>query len=455
MTKKNIIYTLMIVAFGALLSGSCKKWDKHNEITDPNVGKDLFQRIQENTNLSKFAELLVKTGYDKVISSSQNYTVFAPTNAALATIDPAISSDAAKLKLFVANHITNQLQSATVTSPVRLQMLSGKYNNLQTGKFDDATITEANLYAKNGYLHLIDKMVPVLQSAWSFVQADAAMPSKQKTFLLSLTDTSGNNSFLRNVYDLRDERKEFTFFVMVDTAWDAEVNRYKQYFVTGTTDSTTNLASNAVVSDFAVEGVYTQANLPDTILSKSGTKVGIDKNAIVQTIKVSNGIVHIMKKLTVLPKHKFKQYVIQGENYDFSRQDKRSVTYLRDKFNPVTNSDFTDVLVFNHGVAQFYLGYRLRNVPNLKFKAYWVALHDNINSNTGTFQQLLGIGSFASTTLPYITVQPNNYNEVYLGEFTITSFRPLLEVYLTAANSTNADASKITVDYIRLEPVFN
>lgn len=453
--KKNIFCALLFVAFSGLLLSSCEKWDKHNEITDPNVSKDLFQRIQENTNLSKFAELLVKSGYDKVIASSQTYTVFAPTNAALATLDPAIVSDDAKLKAFVANHITNQLQNASVTGEVRVQMISGKYNNLQNGKFDDAAITEANLYAKNGYLHIIDKMVPVLSNAWGFVQADASMPAKQKAFLLSLTDSTGTNAFLRNVYDLRDEKKQFTFFTMVDTAWDSEVNRYKQYFVTGTTDSTANLAANAVVTDFAVEGVYTQASLPDTILSKYGTKVGIDKNAIVQTIKVSNGIVYVMKKLTVLPKHKFRQYVIQGENYDFSRQDKRNVTFFRDKFNPVTNTDFTDVLVFNHDVAQFYLGYRLRNVPNLKFKAYWVALHDNINNNTGTFQQLLAIGTPFATTLPYITVQPNNYNEVYLGEFTITSFRPILDVHLTAANSTNDDANKITVDYIRLEPVLN
>lgn len=451
--KKNIFCALLFVAFSGLLLSSCKKWDKHNEITDPSVGKDLFQRIQENTNLSKFAELLVKTGYDKVIASSQTYTVFAPVNAALATLDPAIIADDAKLKLFVANHITNQLQNANVTSQVRLQMMSGKYNNLQNGKFDDATITEANQYAKNGFLHVIDKMVPVLSTAWGFVQSDASMPAKQKAFLLSLTDSTGTNSFLRNVHDLRDDSKQYTFFVLVDTAWDSEVNKYKQYFVTGTTDSTTNLASNAVVSDFAVEGVYLPANLPDTIFSKFNTKVGIDKNAIVQTIKVSNGIVYVMKKLQVLPKDKFKQYVIQGESYNFSRADRRNVTYFRDKFNPVTNSDFTDVLVFNHDIAQFYLGYTLRNVPNLKFKAYWVALHDNINSNTGTFQQLLGIGTPTATTLPYITVQPNNYNEVYLGEFTLTSFRPFLDIHLTAANSTNDDANKITVDYIRLEPV--
>ena len=82
-----------------------------------------------------------------------------------------------------------------------------------------------------------------------------------------------------------------------------------------------------------------------------------------------------------------------------------------------------------------------------------MAVHDNVNNNTGTFRQLLGIGTPTATSLPYIVVQPNNYNEVYLGEFTLTSFRPALDIHVTADNSTNDDANKITVDYIRLEPV--
>lgn len=440
--KKNIFCVLLLV----LALASCKKWEKHNAITDPNAGKDLFQRIQETPELSKFAALLVKSGYDKVLASSQTFTVFAPADAALAQLDPAIAADDAKLKLFVANHLTNQLQATG--SSVRVQMMSGKYNNLSSTKFDDAAITKANQYAKNGLLHIIDKIVPVLSNGWEFVKSGTAMPANQKNYLLA-----NDSAFARNVYDLKDEKKQFTFFVLADTAWDSEVNRYKQYFVTGTTDSTTNLASNAVVSDFVSEGVYQPAAIPDTILSVLNTKVGIDKNTIVQTVKLSNGIAYVMRKVQVLPKDKFKQIVIQGENYNFSRADKRNNTYFRNKFNPVTNQDFTDVLVFGHGIAQFYLGYRLRNIPSIKYKAYWVALHDNINNNTGTYKQLLGIGTPTATTLPYITVQPNNYNEVYLGEFTLPAFRPVLDIHLTADNSTNSDASKITVDYIRLEPV--
>lgn len=453
MMNKNIFLAFMVLVLCGLCFSGCEKWEDHNALTDSRVGKDLLQQIRENPDLSKFAELLSKTGYDKEIASSKTYTVFAPVNAALATLDPAIEADDAKLRLFVGNHITNQLQTTSATGQVRIQMLNGKYLNLQGTMVEDATITGKDLYAKNGYLHITDKMLPALSNAWEFLQTAPQVPAKQKAFLASLTDSTGANSFLRKVQDLSDEKKQYTFFVLTDTAWDAEVTKYMPYFVTGTVDSTTTEASRAVVNDFAVEGVYQPATIPDTILSKFNTKLGIDKSAIVETIKVSNGIVYVMSKLDVQPKDKFQQYIIQGEDYDFSRLDRRGNTYFRDKYDTTHQKAFKDVLVFGHGIAQFYLGYRLTNVPSMKYKAYWVAVHDNVNSYTGTFTQLLGIGTSTANLLPYVTVSPNNYNEVYLGEFTISTFRPVLNVYLTAANNTTSNTNMITADYIRLEPV--
>jgi hypothetical protein len=160
-----------------------------------------------------------------------------------------------------------------------------------------------------------------------------------------------------------------------------------------------------------------------------------------------------MSKLEVLPKHKFKPIIIEGENYEFSKIDRRNVTYIRDKLNPQTNQEFRDVLVYNHGTPQYYLGYRLRNVPSLTYKAYWVAVNDNVNSSTSNFKQLLGIGTPTSAFLPYTTVIIGNYSEVPLGQFTMPNYNATLNVYLTADNTTTANTNMIIVDYIRLEPV--
>lgn len=480
---RNTKKMLLSIAITGLLIPGCKKWEDHNAITDESVSKDLLQQINEDTELSKFAELLVKTGYDKVIASSKTFTVFAPTNTALAGLDPAIVNDTAKLRLFVTNHIANQRYFTTAASAqVRLPMISNKYHNLLGKKLGEANIATADQIARNGILHIIDKMMPALPNAWEFLETSPLAPSNQKNYLLSVfrnvfdatnavqigvdpdngspiyqpgTDSVRTNLFWHQVADLRDEKKQFTFFMLVDTAWDGEVTRYKPFYATGSTDSTNELSRWAVVKEFAVEGVYDPATIPDTIYSSSNIKIGIDKSSIVQTIKTSNGIVYIMRKLAVRPQDKLLPFVIQAENYQTSSHDRRGNTYFRDRYNPVTGKDFRDVLVYNHGVALFNLGYRLQGVPSLKYKAYWVALHDNINSITASFTQKLGIGTATSTSLNYITVNVNNYNEVYLGEFTMPAYSPTLMVYLTAANSTTAATNIIVCDYIRLEPVFN
>jgi fasciclin domain-containing protein len=452
-TRYNIIAALLLVVVFGCVTAGCNKWKDIDTLSDPESGQDLFQRVQSMPELSRFAELLSKTGYDQLIASSKNYTVFAPTNDALATIDPAVLNDTAKLRLFVGNHIANQVQQVEGSNVVRLPMINGKYNNLQGMQFDEAKITTANKYGKNGLLHIIDKAVPALSNVWGFVQDSPLMPTYQKAFLLSQKDSSGNYYYFRNVYDMRDEKKQYTFFAMADTSYLKEMAKYIPFYATSTGDSTIVLSQLIIVRDLAIEGAYTAASLPDTVLSKYNTKVGINKSDIVQTIKVSNGYVHLMRNLPVLPKHKFQQYIIQGENFTSTKLDRSGNTYIRERYNPVTGKDFRDVLVFNHGNAQYYLGYRLTNVPAMKYKAYWVALHDNINNNTGTYKQLLGIETPLGTKLPYTTVSPNNYNEVYLGEFTLPLFNATLNIYLTADNSTNSDLNKITVDYIRLEPV--
>jgi hypothetical protein len=452
--NNSIAVLLFVVVLGCVTTG-CNKWKDIDTLSDPETGQDLFQRIQSVPELSRFAELLSNTGYDQLIASSKNYTVFAPVNDALASLDPSLVNDTAKLRLFVGNHISSQLQQAEGNNAIRLPMINGKYNNMQGLKLDEANITTANKYGKNGLLHIIDKAVPALSNVWEFVYQSPLMPSFQKSFLLSQKDSAGNYLYFKNVYDLQDEKKQYTFFAMADTSYTREFATYRPFYATSTTDSTAVLTQLFIVRDLAIEGAYTSASLPDTILSKFNTKVGINKSDIVQTVKVSNGYVHLMRQMPVLPKHKFQSIIIQGEHFTSSKLERSGNTYIRERNNPVTGKDFRDVLVFNHGNAQYYLAYRLGNIPAMKYKAYWVALNDNINNNADPYKQLLGIETPLGTRLPYTTVSPNNYNEVLLGEFDLKVFNATLNVYLTADNTTNANTNKITVDYIRLEPVLN
>lgn len=476
--KANLRLILLPVLGALFLLAGCKKLtEEHNAVGDPALKKSLMQLIDENPDLSTFAGFLRQTGLDKELSSSKSFTVFAPQNSQMLGIDQTILTDAARLKKLIGNHIAGeQLRTTTVTATYRVKMLSGKYLNMQGTVIGDVNISKADQYAPNGILQIVDNPLPALDNCWEYMLNNTQAPIKQKNYVLSLfrnvfdptnavviginpstgdpiyqpgTDSVFTNLFWNRVFDLRDEKKQFTYFMLTDGAWDTENTKYAPYFPTSTPDSSAFTTSWNVVRDFAVDTVYNPANIPDTILSKDGTKLGIDRAAIVRTVKTSNGIVYVMSKLDVMPLHKFKTIILQAENYNSTSVDRRGNTYFRDRFNTATGFDFRDMLVLGHGVAQFNVRYQINEMPAVKYKAYWMALND---FQTATHQQRLAIGGPTAATFAYVTVPLLNYNEVYLGEFINSRYWPVYNVYLVAANSTTAAVNPIVCDYIKLVP---
>ena len=71
-------YLLMSLLAILMLSACKKKWDQRDKLTNQQLNVTLMQQIKANANLTTFARLLVKSGYDKELSSSKNFTVYAP-----------------------------------------------------------------------------------------------------------------------------------------------------------------------------------------------------------------------------------------------------------------------------------------------------------------------------------------------------------------------------------------
>lgn len=476
------------LSLAGIVFAGCKKWDDHNAVTDAALTKTLAQQISETANLSTFSGLLAKSGYDKVLASSKTFTVYAPTNAALQNLDPAVVNDTARLRAFVENHIATQSYFTTATDTVRrIPMLNGKYQNIQNKTIGDASIVQADTYVANGVLQTVDKALPVLSSAWETLSTSTEIPAAQKAYMLSLfrnvfdathavqigvdpstgapvyqpgTDSIQTNLFWRNVYDLRNEKEEFTLFVLTDAAWNSELDKYRPYTQTqtGNADSTTEFASWAVVKDLAIRGMHKSTGTTDTLLSRYNVKVPLENASVVKTIKTSNGVIYVMDKVDVLPQHKIQPILIQAENYRTTSEDRRGNTFFRDRFNPLTGTTFRDVNVFNHGRALFNINYRVANVfGGVKYKAYWVALND---FQSAAFSQKLAFGTPTANTFTlqnangYTVVNPNEFSEVLLGETTLPTYQSVLDIFLTAANSTSAAVNPLVCDYIRLEPQF-
>ena len=169
---------------------------------------------------------------------------------------------------------------------------------------------------------------------------------------------------------------------------------------------------------------------------------------------MSNGIVHIFSKIDVLNADKFKPITIQAEFPNGFMADRTSNTNYRVRFNPVTGADFTDLMVSGHSLTAYYSFYRLGEMPSIKYRVYAFGVND---FQTGAFTQSI-VPKYYVAPSTYTTLATLNhavplstaagaYNELLLGEFTVTNYGTL-EIQLTA-NATNP----IVLDYMRLVPV--
>jgi hypothetical protein len=471
--KKNILHILLLLTAVIWLNGCKNVVDEHNEIVNVDYSIDLFQKIAGQANLSKFTEYVRSTGYDKVLSSSQTYTIWAPTNDALATLDAAIVSDPVKLKDFVANHIGLTATPAPkgVTDTVKVLLQNKKYATMVGPTFEEAAIVGSPAFVKNGALYVIDKAVPTKLNVWDFMlsSTDAAL---QTNYIANLStqviDTAnatiigynslGNpifapnppmvsrNTYWNSVADLRIESQQYTFFMLQDATYTTERNRLEPYYPNG--------SSFILVRDLVVKGLYNLDKLPDTLISTRGVKIPVKKSAIVKSYKASNGIVYVMNALPFRTKDKVPTFKIEGEIPFGFRTDRTGNTLYRLKLDD-KGIAYRDIEVYNHGFAEFYIQY-LASVAAVKYKVYArVTSGGQGDAQVANFTQRYFI--FNSTTLVYDLfatqiVTPLNYTEVYLGDYTPQQFG-ILQLRLTAANTTSKDQNTLILDYLRFEPI--
>jgi hypothetical protein len=471
--KKNILHILLLLTAVIWLNGCKNVVDEYNEIVNVDYSTDLFQKIAGQANLSKFTEYVRSTGYDKVLSSSQTYTIWAPTNDALATLDAAIVSDPVKLKDFVANHIGLTATPAPkgVTDTVKVLLQNKKYATMVGPTFEEAAIVGSAAFVKNGALYVIDKAVPTKLNVWDFMlsSTDAAL---QTNYIANLStqviDTAnatiigynslGNpifapnppmvsrNTYWNSVADLRIESQQYTFFMLQDATYTTERNRLEPYYPNG--------SSFILVRDLVVKGLYNLDKLPDTLISTRGVKIPVKKSAIVKSYKASNGIVYVMNALPFRTKDKVPTFKIEGEIPFGFRTDRTGNTLYRLKLDD-KGIAYRDIEVYNHGFAEFYIQY-LASVAAVKYKVYArVTSGGQGDAQVANFTQRYFI--FNSTTLVYDLfatqiVTPLNYTEVYLGDYTPQQFG-ILQLRLTAANTKSKYQNTLILDYLRFEPI--
>jgi len=489
-----LILTLLCVS--ALLISSCKdQWKEHNALINAENDLTLLDKINQQPELSSFAALLVRTGYDKVLASTKTFTVWAPTNDALGKIDQATIKEDSLAKQFVANHIVNQNYLASAlksagTAEQRVQTLNGKFITFKGTGVEDSKLLKTDLVVRNGVLHEIDAALDVRKNIWQYLNGLSDVGQKQVGFLRSTTystegttkvytATGTRNDYLERVAGLNDESKQFTYILLTDGAYDQEYNKLSKFFVVDNLaaryDSTqVYRTALQVTKDFAADHVVLPANLGSTLLATTAVSIPIDKSAVVSSYRASNGIVYIMNKVDFdVYRDKIRPITLEGEDMNsFSRTDRGGNILTRIRLDE-TGTQFTDRVISGTGYAQFWARGRINNLYAGKYQVYWRALNDQgwstaVPPAPVNFRQKLGFSSAAGALLPYVDIIPYTtvaYNnpddrtrvreqlkEVYLGDITVTSWGSN-QLYVIGDNVTTVGLNTTSLDYVKLVPI--
>jgi uncharacterized surface protein with fasciclin (FAS1) repeats len=482
MISLKLKYKILLVSILTIALHSCSTpWEDRQNNGDDNLSVSLGEAISNTKEVSLFGALLVQTGYDKVLASSKSYTVFAPTNEAIYLLDKSILNDSKALSAFVSNHIAiTAYSSVRDKASQKILMLSGKYLEFKgTSLIGDATIVTPDKYAANGVFHIVSKALNPKNNIWQYIKGLSSTSAMSK-YLLSLTELniyradsiakltavpgalsdSLTNSYLRNVYNLNNEKNSYTLFLMEDVDYTAEVDKLKPYLIKSNATRTTTYSSYFTTRDLVFPKAYLPNELPAVLTSRFGINVPIDKTQIVgDPIILSNGIVYRIKKVDVPLANRLVTTKIEGEsNYGFSPTNLRSKIFYRDKKDPF-GIDFKDIMVQNSGVSLFTLNYSAINLYSTTYKVYWRAIND---VQTNVFQQSLRIGGVFQPdgtltgiikTFAYTNVAVGVYSEVYLGDFTMNQAGNIDLISLIAANTNVNGNNSLTLDYLKFVPV--
>lgn len=515
MTLRTHHITLFILCL--LFAFSCsKKWDKYNGTQDPALSGNLLKAINQNPELSQFAEYLRKTGYDQVIASSKSFTIWAPTNAAMQQVDPAILSDTGRLKQFVGNHISNQLYfTSDVQTFLYIKTLNGKNVTFTKTTVDDEPIVKADQYVSNGVIQEISGAIIPKPNAYEYLMSTTLLQQKE---LASLNYTffdpataiqtgvdpntgrpiykAGTGTLPKNRFTdlapINNEDSLYTYVVLTDAAYNAEKAKIGKYFAGPNpvfTDSVTNFN---VIRSLAFKGLYTADQFPDTLYSVADSvKFHLEKTAIAETHRVSNGIVYVMNsinyKLLGTRRDRFAKIptlILQGEKWDsLLTTVPQKTPAIRTRRNP-DSTVYQDAYLENSAIASFWINYRTK-ANAVKYKVYWRVPRDKGLVLSGTATDLtyypMNVAFQSQTTVAFTQPKPGvidngvnpatglhtystDYSEVYLGEYTSPQYYSgnkldagglanFLKVFLVSNNTTANGTNTLLLDYIKLVPV--
>ena len=305
--KVNKYIGVTMMAAGVLAAASCTDFDDYNkEVADTTASatSTLWENIKQNSQLSDFAQLVQKAGFDDELSQTHYYTVWAPLNGTFDASAFQNLGNSSLLRQFVKNHIADYRHSATGALDERVLMLNEKSYDFAGGAaytFGEVPVSQANLPSSNGLIHTLQGAVPFYPTLYEFItdstlaigknidslrhyfhkyeltylDEEASVPGPivdgMQTYVDSVMVTENTLWSMMNVM-MTNEDSTYTVLMPTNDAWLKTYNRIKSYYnYAPTTNAEAFQGGNisATPSTLTIDNAYWQDSLASSHLVRN------------------------------------------------------------------------------------------------------------------------------------------------------------------------------------------
>lgn len=288
---------MFVAACVAAAATSCSDFDDYNEVrtdgVNPSAENTLWENIESNPRLTKFAQLVKKAGFAQDLQSSHYYTVWAPVDEAIDLSQYEDMDSTRLLNEFVKNHIAEYNHPASGSVDERIRALNDKAfyfkGDGSSYTFDDIAVTEPNIASINGVLHTLGDVAVFYPNIYSYILETGtdidSLRSYFQRYEQSYLDTDNSvigpivdgkqtyidsvmvtsNSLLRFIdAELEHEDSSYTVLLPTDKVWAAQYDKIKPCYNYLATMLAQNLSSTNIET--------TTLKLDNAYLSDSLTK---------------------------------------------------------------------------------------------------------------------------------------------------------------------------------------
>ena len=262
-----------------LLLGSCSDFSDYNEVPIDNVAagnQTLWENISQDDQLSDFAALVKRTGFDAELKNTRAYTVWAPVNGSFNRAEYDQLSDSLLLAQFVKGHVAEYTHVASGKVEERIHTLNKKsFDFVGDGAytFDGINISQPNQPGTNGVLHKLAGVAKFYPNLYEYIFMADGIDSLRKQFQkYELTEldqsasvkgpmVNGVQTYIDSVmvtYNtlsdglnarIANEDSTYTFLLPTNNAYEKMYTKVKSLYNFASTTTVTNPSEYTTATD--------------------------------------------------------------------------------------------------------------------------------------------------------------------------------------------------------------